>query len=333
MNHQILKILEEHEETDFALYQSFTSWETMIFNDFWDAEHIMSCVPQHTGEMTYFLQPSAVPARSDDAVIPVRKCDAFYAKKHTRTQIPYFHSHDFYELIYVLQGSSQQMFRHTQAPLCLREKQLCLICPGAVHSMSRSGMDDIILKFSIPRAMFETLDIPAPELHGNELVTVFDQCSPKAEFFIDMLFIESNLPAQYSDVAIKSYLSLLFIELHSRSQYQFSQLLSHITEYFHAHMPDVTLRGFASSAGYSDSYMGKLIKKQTGKSFQDWIVALKMDRAAELLVDTDMPVTEIAYTLGYANVSGLQKQFYRVYFMTPREFRASRRKIDGSGNN
>ena len=41
-----------------------------------------------------------------------------------------------------------------------------------------------------------------------------------------------------------------------------------------------------------------------------------------LLAETDAPIASIAGELGYANPSGLYKQFSRAYGMTPRAYRA-----------
>ena len=46
-----------------------------------------------------------------------------------------------------------------------------------------------------------------------------------------------------------------------------------------------------------------------------------MERARKLLAGSDAAIAEIAEDLGYANASGLHKQFYAAYGMTPNTYR------------
>lgn len=47
--------------------------------------------------------------------------------------------------------------------------------------------------------------------------------------------------------------------------------------------------------------LSKLIKEGTGNTFQELLMKKRFERAAELLIDTNLPVEEIALNVGYEN--------------------------------
>jgi len=59
----------------------------------------------------------------------------------------------------------------------------------------------------------------------------------------------------------------------------------------------------------------------TGKTFPTFVNELRIGRACRLLVETELPVTQIAKTCGFANLSNFNRQFMRLKRLTPRAFR------------
>lgn len=49
---------------------------------------------------------------------PVRVSSEISIRKHTLCQIPYYHTHDFYELVYVYRGKGGQYLAGEREPLC-----------------------------------------------------------------------------------------------------------------------------------------------------------------------------------------------------------------------
>ena len=72
----------------------------------------------------------------------------------------------------------------------------------------------------------------------------------------------------------------------------------------------------------SPNYFGDLVKRETGKSAQEYIQLTTIDRAKELLIEGNMSVSEIAYELGFKYPHHLSRLFKKVVGMTPNEYRA-----------
>ena len=71
----------------------------------------------------------------------------------------------------------------------------------------------------------------------------------------------------------------------------------------------------------SANYFGDLIKKETGKSAQEYIQLVVMEKVKELLAESNKTVSEIAYELGFKYPHHLSRVFKKVTGTTPNEYR------------
>ena len=71
----------------------------------------------------------------------------------------------------------------------------------------------------------------------------------------------------------------------------------------------------------SANYFGDLIKKETGKSAQEYIQLTTIDRAKELLIEGNKSVSEIAYELGFKYPQHFTRVFKKNVGYTPNEYR------------
>ncbi|NQX67805.1 helix-turn-helix domain-containing protein [Paenibacillus alba] len=69
------------------------------------------------------------------------------------------------------------------------------------------------------------------------------------------------------------------------------------------------------------SYFSRLFKKETGETFIEYVNRMKVERAKELLDQTNLAVSKIGESLGYDNHSYFIKMFKSVAGMTPLEYR------------
>lgn len=71
----------------------------------------------------------------------------------------------------------------------------------------------------------------------------------------------------------------------------------------------------------SANYFGDLIKKETGRSAQEYILTKTMDVAKALLLDQTKSISEIAYTLGYQYPQYFSRAFRRIVGCSPNHYR------------
>ena len=71
----------------------------------------------------------------------------------------------------------------------------------------------------------------------------------------------------------------------------------------------------------SPNYFGDLVKRETGKSAQEYIQLAIMERVKELLAESNKTISEIAYELGFKYPHHLSRIFKKVIGITPNEYR------------
>lgn len=77
----------------------------------------------------------------------------------------------------------------------------------------------------------------------------------------------------------------------------------------------------AALAGYSEYYITRKFKEETGHFINDYVKFAKIERAKVLLQNTDLSVLEIAEQLGFTTRSYFGRSFREVAGMSPTEFR------------
>ena len=87
--------------------------------------------------------------------------------------------------------------------------------------------------------------------------------------------------------------------------------------------PDLTLRVVASHVRLSPWHVARLLRRETGQTFQFHLHHTRIRRAEWLLQDRDRSVKEVSYLVGYRSTTQFDRHFRRVCRMTPRAYRES----------
>lgn len=79
----------------------------------------------------------------------------------------------------------------------------------------------------------------------------------------------------------------------------------------------------ASEMCLSPNYFGDLIKRELGKTAQEYIRLYVIGKAKELIAENEMNISEVAYELGFQYPQHFSRMFKKVSGMTPHEYRIS----------
>ncbi|WP_337098919.1 response regulator [Paenibacillus sp. YIM B09110] len=82
-----------------------------------------------------------------------------------------------------------------------------------------------------------------------------------------------------------------------------------------------TLRDVSDHFSYSHNYMGQLFREETGRSFTDFIIHVRLEKACELLKHSSLKIYEISDHVGYSNLTYFSKQFKESFGLSPGEYR------------
>ena len=82
-----------------------------------------------------------------------------------------------------------------------------------------------------------------------------------------------------------------------------------------------TVKYFADKVFLSPNYFGDLIKKETGKTAQEYIQTRLIDAAKEMIAGSDKTISQIAYELGFQYSQHFNRLFKKNVGYTPNEYR------------
>ena len=96
------------------------------------------------------------------------------------------------------------------------------------------------------------------------------------------------------------------------------RLFSYCSEHFRE---PITVQSAADALFISRSYVSYLFNRKLQYRFPDYINYLRLCEAEQLLLSTEMSVTEIMHASGFRNQSTFNRIFRETYHMLPREYR------------
>ena len=83
----------------------------------------------------------------------------------------------------------------------------------------------------------------------------------------------------------------------------------------------ITLKDAAKIANMSEVSFSRFFKANTGISFIDNLIDIRLGHASRLLIDTNYSINEIAYSCGFNNISNFNRLFKKKKNYAPKKFR------------
>ena len=83
----------------------------------------------------------------------------------------------------------------------------------------------------------------------------------------------------------------------------------------------VRLSEAAEIAGMGESTFSRFFKRNSGNNFVDYVRKLRVSHACRILSETNMPVTEVCFEVGYNNISNFNRHFLAEKRVTPSQYR------------
>lgn len=87
---------------------------------------------------------------------------------------------------------------------------------------------------------------------------------------------------------------------------------------------ELTLEAIAAELHFHPVYLGRVFKKEVGRTFSDYVSEFRMKMAKHMLETTNMKISEIGEKLRYKNISAFIRAFRKMYGSTPGQYREER---------
>lgn len=111
-------------------------------------------------------------------------------------------------------------------------------------------------------------------------------------------------------------------------------LCQKMIDYMKSHLEDaVGIEQIAEAAGISVSLASQLFKQEMKDTIYGYFTKLRMDRAGELLIETDDKISDIAGKVGYQHENSFIRVFRKYKEMTPGKYREMMKIRKNAGGN
>lgn len=252
------------------------------------------------------------------------------------------HWHSYGEILLVGPGKTN-IFMVNQKTYELVEGDFLLIWPTEMHAIiDADRKESLVIQYSnafmntlfdLQRIMhfyrnLHVLCIKAhPELVGRlraiaeKMKTIFFSSGADRELRCCMLLMEFML-------TLDEHREEFAPEIRSGDPYSYTDTVMRrmlmVTDYIKNNLTadDLSQGAMAEMAGISKDYFSRIFRSVTGLNYSKWLNLIRLEKAAELLADKDMTLTEIAMLSGFQSISSFNRVFHTEKGMSPGEYRA-----------
>jgi AraC-like DNA-binding protein len=241
------------------------------------------------------------------------------------------HTHDFYEIIYVIRGEFEHSYDGKNYTT-LKTGDCVIVVPEASHTFFGQPSYYFKRDFLVDKSFFKKQCDNMPGLfksiHEKYTSTVVN-------FSLEEIsFLEKNLNELHAQNDINTKISLGSIFLYmffskflaacqvSDQALPKPKLISKIIEILNMNQHITNpLQGIQKRFHYSPAYICHYFKKQTGMTITEYANEIKLKHAAFYLTNTSLSLREICDRIGYESLSYFHKLFQKKYQMTPSQYR------------
>ncbi len=255
------------------------------------------------------------------------------------------HRYDAFALYYVMSGNVKVLTESNT--LLLKENTLIILAPNSAHDLQLDNSTSIVICLLIRTDIFNERFFK--RIKSNTLLTTFFQNSlltngpgyllftipptPGFHSSVRAIFAEYYSFKPYATELCISSLETMFLHLlRTSTSEEYQNIRSEeksnaihaipaILDEIHYELQTITLEGLAIKYHYDPSYLGRLIHRTTGMTYQEIINTHRVEVAKELLVTSDLSMQQIAESIGFQTASGFSKAFKKSVSVSPLRFR------------
>jgi AraC family transcriptional regulator len=209
------------------------------------------------------------------------------------------------------------------------------ITPATVPFFARWDETDNYLQIRITSRLIQRVAREALEINDDrlELLPEFRTRDPQLEAIATLLHTELQRDTSGSKLYIESLANVLAVHLIRQYTTTNPQLpiyngglpqrqLLQVLDYIHDHLhQELKLADLAALLNMSQFHFSHQFKQAMGITPYQYLLQQRIERAKELLKQSDRSITDIAFECGFNSHSHLSKQFRQLTGITPKAYR------------
>lgn len=238
-----------------------------------------------------------------------------------------YHSHDFYEIVYFLQGEATHLLN--EKSYCCTANLMVLLRPNDRHCFTNQSDDAALFSLSVQKEEFEAIaDIYGKDFFNQILNSdnpIFcENCSLLNYSLLDY----ENMSANLKEYDCKFLLSCIlhYCIQHSESKSAIPPSLSFaINEIKKTENLHEGIEAMVRLSNYSQTHLARMMKRYYNTTPKHYINELRLQKAYDCIILTQKSIELIAEELGFNSYSHFNKIFKERFSVTPTSLRKQRK--------
>ncbi len=243
------------------------------------------------------------------------------------------HTHDFFQIIAVLKGTG--FIQIGQRQFSLEKQGIYLIHPHTPHGIFSSGSRDLPqladVKFTVSEGLLAQQVLTLDPIVDKENFDNF-------QYYFQRILLESEQSLPYSYERICMYFGLAMTRilrnalakepediLHpepAETAYAQQAGLQAVLKYIHSnYTAPITLEDLVKMSFISKNTLIRAFRQTCHTTPARYINLVRIEKAKELLLDTDLAISQIAETVGFGSPQYFSRYFKSMEGISPWEYR------------
>jgi AraC-like DNA-binding protein/mannose-6-phosphate isomerase-like protein (cupin superfamily) len=319
---------------------------------------LIKILTQHAEELEKFFGDDAKSYFSEGEGLYIEKRtviksgELISVRVHPRFCPTLSHRHNYIEIMYVCQGTITHIING--AEVVMEAGDILLMNQHLSHALKPAGKDDIGINLLVLPEFFETA------------IGMLDKNNFLADFIIDLLR-RKNRSSQYLHFKLadnlqtnnlmenliyslvhkhknstrinQTLMGVLFLYLLENADAlrhdapnNYEEIMSRSVQmYIDQHFKTATLSEIAADMHLPVAHLSRFVRKMTGRTFKELLQERRFEVARSKLAETTLPISDIMAAVGYENSSYFFRRFRQKYGISPKEYRAMRKKPNAEG--
>lgn len=267
--------------------------------------------------------------------------DLFHGMRlHHNTQPDSYplHWHTAVEIIMPYQNDYTVIIDKT--PHILHEHDICIIPPGTLHELSApaEGKRLILLYEYSLICNLKEMDSLLHTLHPYTIIryTEQPQLNNTLRTCLEKIISEYNSSDPFMEACLHSLMVQFFVflgrttiktadsavRIASGKQHEYIEKFMMVCNYINEHCTEnISIDELAALAGFSKFHFSRLFKQFANMSCYEYLTRKRITYAEQLLLQPDIPITEVAMRSGFGSLSTFNRIFKAAKNCTPSEYK------------
>lgn len=142
------------------------------------------------------------------------------------------------------------------------------------------------------------------------------------EYQSQKIFCDQRLSGMFLSILSQCYRTIsLGQDSRSLSSQKIEEILNFIQEHY---SEDISNDSIGYRFNYHPNYLNKQVMKYTGKSIHQYLLTYRVSRAYDMIISTDLSISEIAARTGFHDIHHFSRTFHKKMGMSPSELRSNK---------